>query len=60
MKGARPDRAPARDHPPRQPHPGGGRRVIESGTFEELMKLGGHFAQLARSQFMASEASGGG
>ena len=34
-----------------------GGRVVESGTFEELMQLGGHFAQLARSQFMASESS---
>jgi ATP-binding cassette subfamily B protein len=34
-----------------------GGRVIESGTFDELMQLGGHFAQLARSQFMASESN---
>ena len=32
-----------------------GGRVIESGTFDELMRLGGHFAELARSQFMAAE-----
>jgi ATP-binding cassette, subfamily B, beta-glucan exporter len=32
-------------------------RIIESGTFDELMRLGGHFAELARSQFMASEAA---
>jgi ATP-binding cassette subfamily B protein len=30
-------------------------RVIESGTFDELMRLGGHFAALAKSQFMAAE-----
>jgi ATP-binding cassette, subfamily B, beta-glucan exporter len=34
-----------------------GGRVIESGTFDELMQLGGHFAQLARSQFMASDTN---
>jgi ATP-binding cassette, subfamily B, beta-glucan exporter len=27
-------------------------RVIETGTFEELVRLGGHFAELARAQFM--------
>ncbi len=32
-----------------------GGRVIESGSFDELMQRGGHFAELARSQFMASE-----
>jgi glucan exporter ATP-binding protein len=31
-------------------------RIIETGTFDELMRLGGHFAELARSQFMAGEA----
>jgi ATP-binding cassette subfamily B protein len=30
-------------------------RIIETGTFDELMRLGGHFAELARSQFMAAE-----
>jgi ATP-binding cassette subfamily B protein len=30
-------------------------RIIESGTFDELMRLGGHFAELAKSQFMAAE-----
>ena len=32
-----------------------GGRIIETGTFDELMRLGGHFAELAKSQFMASE-----
>jgi ATP-binding cassette, subfamily B, beta-glucan exporter len=31
-------------------------RIIETGTFDELMRLGGHFAELARSQFMAGES----
>jgi ATP-binding cassette, subfamily B, beta-glucan exporter len=30
-------------------------RVVESGSFDELMRLGGHFAELARSQFMVGE-----
>src|SRR5262245_26155745 len=30
-------------------------RIVESGSFDELMKLGGHFAELARSQFMVGE-----
>jgi ATP-binding cassette subfamily B protein len=30
-------------------------RIIETGTFDELMRLGGHFAELARSQFLAGE-----
>jgi ATP-binding cassette, subfamily B, beta-glucan exporter len=34
-----------------------GGRIIESGTFDELMRLGGHFAELARSQFMAGETT---
>jgi ATP-binding cassette subfamily B protein len=33
-----------------------GGRIIESGSFDDLMRLGGHFAELAKSQFMASEA----
>jgi ATP-binding cassette, subfamily B, beta-glucan exporter len=33
-----------------------GGRIIESGNFSDLMRLGGHFAELARSQFMAEEA----
>src|SRR5262245_53442863 len=32
-------------------------RIIESGTFDELMQQGGHFATLARSQFMAAEVA---
>ncbi len=34
-----------------------GGRIIETGTFDELMRLGGHFAELARSQFMAAETT---
>jgi ATP-binding cassette, subfamily B, beta-glucan exporter len=34
-----------------------GGRIIETGTFDELMRLGGHFAELARSQFMVGEAA---
>ena len=30
-------------------------RIIESGNFDDLIRLGGHFAELAKSQFMASE-----
>jgi ATP-binding cassette subfamily B protein len=30
-------------------------RVIESGTFDELTKLGGHFAELAKTQFMVPQ-----
>ncbi len=30
-------------------------RVIETGTFEELVAKGGRFAELARAQFMATE-----
>jgi ATP-binding cassette subfamily B protein len=33
-----------------------GGRVIESGSFDELMRLGGHFAELARTQFMVADA----
>jgi ATP-binding cassette subfamily B protein len=29
--------------------------IIESGSFDDLMRHGGHFAELARSQFMAAE-----
>ncbi len=32
-----------------------GGRIIESGTFDELVAHGGHFAELARAQFMTSE-----
>jgi ATP-binding cassette subfamily B protein len=34
-----------------------GGRIIETGTFDELMRLGGHFAELARSQFLAGEVA---
>jgi ATP-binding cassette subfamily B protein len=34
-----------------------GGRIIESGTFDELVQLGGHFAELARTQFMVGEAA---
>jgi ATP-binding cassette subfamily B protein len=34
-----------------------GGRIIETGSFRELMRLGGHFAELAKSQFMAGEAA---
>jgi ATP-binding cassette, subfamily B, beta-glucan exporter len=30
-------------------------RIVESGSFDELIQRGGHFAELARSQFMAGE-----
>ena len=30
-------------------------RIVESGPFDELIELGGHFAELARSQFMVAE-----
>jgi ATP-binding cassette, subfamily B, beta-glucan exporter len=32
-------------------------RVIESGTFDELVAKGGHFAELAKAQFMVQENS---
>jgi ATP-binding cassette subfamily B protein len=36
-------------------------RIVESGTFDELIRGGGLFAELARSQFLADDvASGGG
>jgi ATP-binding cassette subfamily B protein len=28
-------------------------RIIESGTFDELIEKGGRFAELARAQFLA-------
>jgi ATP-binding cassette subfamily B protein len=34
-------------------------RVIESGTFDELVAKGGHFAQLAKAQFMVQGGSQG-
>jgi hypothetical protein len=30
--------------------------VIETGTFDELTRLGGHLAELARTQFMVTPA----
>lgn len=32
-------------------------RVIESGTFDELVAKGGHFAELAKAQFMVQEST---
>jgi ATP-binding cassette, subfamily B, beta-glucan exporter len=32
-------------------------RVIESGTFDELVAKGGHFAELAKAQFMVQDAA---
>ena len=32
-------------------------KVIESGTFDELVAKGGRFAELARAQFMVSESA---
>ena len=32
-------------------------RVIENGTFDELVANGGHFAQLAKAQFMTQEST---
>jgi ATP-binding cassette subfamily B protein len=32
-------------------------RIIESGNFDELVRFGGHFAELARTQFMLGEAA---
>ncbi|WP_315736129.1 glucan ABC transporter ATP-binding protein/ permease [Bradyrhizobium sp. SZCCHNR1093] len=32
-------------------------RVIESGTFDELVAKGGHFAELAKAQFMVQESA---
>ena len=33
-----------------------GGRIIETGSFDELMRLGGLFAELARTQFMVADA----
>ncbi|MCC6972261.1 MAG: hypothetical protein IT434_18765, partial [Phycisphaerales bacterium] len=30
-------------------------RVVESGTFDELVRVGGQFAELARAQYMTPE-----
>ena len=32
-----------------------GGRIIEQGSFDELVALGGHFAELARTQFMLAD-----
>jgi ATP-binding cassette, subfamily B, beta-glucan exporter len=32
-------------------------RVVESGTFDELVAKGGRFAALARAQFMVQESA---
>jgi ATP-binding cassette subfamily B protein len=32
-----------------------GGRIIESGSFDDLVRSGGHFAELARTQFMLNE-----
>jgi ATP-binding cassette subfamily B protein len=32
-------------------------RVVESGTFDELVRVGGQFAELARAQYMTPETS---
>jgi ATP-binding cassette, subfamily B, beta-glucan exporter len=32
-----------------------GGRIIEAGSFDELVRKGGHFAELARTQFMVAE-----
>jgi glucan exporter ATP-binding protein len=33
-----------------------GGRIVETGTFDELVKAGGRFAELARAQFMVADA----
>ena len=33
-------------------------RIIESGSFEELIAKGGRFAELAQAQFLATQATG--
>jgi ATP-binding cassette subfamily B protein len=34
-----------------------GGRIVESGNFDELVRQGGRFAELARTQFMVAEAA---
>ena len=34
-----------------------GGRIVESGSFDELVHLGGHFAELAKSQFLGGESA---
>ena len=33
-------------------------RIVETGTFDELVHIGGHFAELAKTQFMMTETKG--
>jgi ATP-binding cassette subfamily B protein len=33
-----------------------GGRIVETGTFDELVRIGGRFAALARAQFMTGAA----
>jgi ATP-binding cassette, subfamily B, beta-glucan exporter len=35
-----------------------GGRIVETGTFDELVAMGGRFAALAKAQFMVTEAKG--
>jgi ATP-binding cassette subfamily B protein len=37
-----------------------GGRVVEAGTFDELVRLGGYFAEMARTQFTVPEGAGAG
>ncbi len=32
-------------------------RIVEAGSFDELVALGGRFAELARAQFMTTDAA---
>jgi ATP-binding cassette, subfamily B, beta-glucan exporter len=34
-----------------------GGRIVESGSFDELVRQGGQFAELARTQFMVAETA---
>ena len=34
-----------------------GGRIVETGSFDELVRRGGRFAELARTQFMVSEGA---
>jgi len=34
-------------------------RIVETGTFDELVRRGGRFAALARAQFMTADAGAG-